>query len=207
MTIATTGAAFATTAGNARSVAGRRGAVSSIRWLCLSLALCCAACDRHKTPAAESTATVTLDEAAAATYPSENTAGGFLRLTDGRYEDSDLVNSELDELSASGDLDNDGSADRAVLLTTSTGGSGVFRELYVLRRAAQQLLVSQPALLGDRVEVNELHIDNGDVVVELVVQGADDPLCCPTQHVTYRFRLSGNSLQETTGQQRVYLKQ
>jgi hypothetical protein len=146
-------------------------------------------------------------EAANASYPSENTASGLLRLTDGHYEDDDLVSSELETLAALGDLDGDGSEDRAVLMVTSTGGSGIFRELYVLRRVQGQLQVSAPALLGDRVEVNGLAVDKGEVVVDLTVQGADDPLCCPTQPVVYRFRLNGNALVETSGQQRIYLKQ
>lgn len=169
------------------------------------LALLCTACEKKKAPVADNA--VTLAEAAHATYPSENTVSGFLKLNDGRYEDDDLVISELDDLSVTGDLDGDGSADRLVLLITSTGGSGIFRELHVLRRVNGKVQASQPAMLGDRVDVNDLRIEQGEAVVDLVVQGADDPLCCPSQSVTYRYRLSGDSLLEVTGQQRVYLKQ
>ena len=178
----------------------------------LLLAACAipAGCERKKEPAAGGNATaaaVTVDEAAAATYGTENTATGAMRLKDGHYEDGDRVAGDLDTLGAQGDLDGDGSEDRVVLLVTSTGGSGVFEDIYALRRVGGQLVVSAPGFLGDRVEVEDLRIEHGDIVVDLVVQGDNDPLCCPTQHVTYRFRLSGNALVETTGQQRVYLRE
>jgi len=178
-----------------------RRLVATLAALALVLA---AGCERK--PAAAPGITVNESEAANATYPSENTASGLLRLHDGQYADDDLVSSELDALDAIGDLDGDGSDDRVVLLVTSTGGSGIFRDLYVLRRVQGQLQVSAPALLGDRVAVNGLRVERGEIVVDLVVQGNDDPLCCPTQPVTYRFRLDGNALVETTGQQRIYLK-
>lgn len=174
----------------------------------LALVAITAGCEKKpSTPPAAGGVTVSESEAANATYPSENTATGLVRLTDGHYEDDDLVSSELEATDAVGDLDGDGAEDRVVLMVTSTGGSGIFREIYVLRRVQGQLKVSAPALLGDRVEVNGLRVENGEIVVDLVVQGADDPLCCPTQPVTYRFRLSGDALTEISGQQRVYLKQ
>lgn len=175
----------------------------------IACVLLIAGCERKEPPrdAGATEPAVSAAQAANATYPSENTASGSLTLANGHYEDSDLVNADLDGLAAIGDVDGDGVEDRAVLLVTSTGGSGVFRELYVLRRQGGALVVSAPALLGDRVEVNDLRIERGEIVTDLVVQGADDPLCCPTQAVTYRFRLVGNALTEITGQQRVFLKE
>ncbi len=178
--------------------------------LVVACALLVVACERREPapPAvADSSAGVTVAQAANATYPSENTESGRVSLVDGHYEDRDMVSADLDAMGATGDVDGDGAIDRAVLLVTSTGGSGVFRELYLLRQKGGALQVSAPALLGDRVEVNDLRIENGEIVVDLVVQGAEDPLCCPTLAVTYRFRLAGDVLVETTGQRRVYLKE
>lgn len=173
-------------------------------------ALALVACGKDPAPTTpDATATVagvSAADAAGATYTTDNTDSGTLRLVNGHYEDNDFVIAELEELQATGDLDNDGSADRAVVLSTSTGGSGTFRELYALRRVNGRLLVSEPALLGDRVVLNDLRIEHGEVVTDLVVQGANDPLCCPTQAVSYRFRLAGNVLTEISGQRRVYLK-
>lgn len=147
-------------------------------------------------------------DAAQARYSSEYSAGGTLQLVDGHYHDNELAAAELDSLEARGDLNGDGRDELAVLLITSTGGSGVFRDLYVLQRdAAGQLSVSTPGFLGDRVEVHGLRVERGEVAVDLLVQGENDPLCCPTQPVTYRFRLAGNTLTEISGQQRLYMKQ
>ncbi|MFZ5755364.1 MAG: hypothetical protein ACOY3X_00505 [Pseudomonadota bacterium] len=147
------------------------------------------------------------DEAGNASYASEYAASGTLKLVDGHYEDSDLTTADLDPLEARGDLDGDGREDLVVLLVTGAGGSGVFRDLHLLRRHGNVLQVSPPAFLGDRVDVTALRIEHGEVVADLVVQGENDPLCCPSVPVTYRFRLAGNALTETSGQRRVFLKQ
>lgn len=157
---------------------------------------------KHSAPAGISRA-----QAANTAYASEYVAGGVIKLADNHYEDSDLSSAELDALDARGDLDGDGVDDLVVLLNTGTGGSGLFRDLYVLRRQADGLQVSAPGFLGDRVEVQALRIEHGTLVVDLIVQGENDPLCCPTRPVTYRFRLANNELVETTGQRRVYLPQ
>lgn len=149
---------------------------------------------------------ITLAEAGNAGYPTENTDSGELLLRDGQYEDADLVSATLDDVSAAGDLDGDGAEDLAVVLVTSTGGSGVFRDLYVLRRTPAGLQVSAAGALGDRVVVNGMRVERGEVVVDLVVQRDTDPLCCPTLPVSYRFRLAGKELVELSGARRLHLK-
>lgn len=168
-----------------------------------------AACSPDPQPphAAADTGAISSAQAANSIYPSEYVAGGLLKLTDNHYEDSDLTSAELDPLRASGDLDGDGTKELVVLLNTGTGGSGLFRDLYVLRRQAGGLAVSAPGFLGDRVDVQALRIERDELVVDLVVQGENDPLCCPTRPVTYRFRLANNELVEITGQRRVFLPQ
>lgn len=177
----------------------------------LLAAILLAACSPEPQPpraaAGASAEAVSRDQAANSTYPSEYVAGGALKLTDNHYEDSDLTSAELDALQVSGDLDGDGADELVVLLNTGTGGSGLFRDLYVLRRQAGGLVVSAPGFLGDRVEVRALQIERAELIVDLVVQAENDPLCCPTQPVTYRFRLANNELVEITGQRRVFLPQ
>jgi hypothetical protein len=43
--------------------------------------------------------------------------------------------------------------------------------------------------LGDRVQINSLVIEEGEIVVDMVTQGPDDPMCCPTQEVVKRYEL------------------
>ena len=149
---------------------------------------------------------VTPREAANATFPSENSPGGRLVLREGNYADAEGLVAGLEPLTAGGDLDADGVAELAVVRVTGTGGSGQYRDLHVLSRAGNGVAVSQPGFLGDRVLVDALRIDGSEVVVDLRVQGPDDPLCCPTRATTYRFRLAGDRLVETTGNPRLYLQ-
>ncbi len=95
-----------------------------------------------------------------------------------------------------GDLDGDGQTDTAVLLAANTGGSGTF--IYLAAVALRDGRPVNPAttLLGDRVQVKSLSIDNGQIAVTLLTQGPDDPQCCPSQEVTRTFRLSGDQLIE-----------
>ncbi len=167
-------------------------------------------CGRDDPPPAPVAGNVGIQEseAANAAFPSDYVESGRITLVDGHYEDSDMVDADLAPMSVRGDLDGDGTEDLVVLLITSSGGTGIFRDLYLLRKnSSGKISVSAPIFLGDRVDVNALRIENGEIVADLVVQDADDPLCCPTQAVTYRFKVAGQDIIETTGQRRIYLKQ
>ncbi len=104
---------------------------------------------------------------------------------------------ELDENTvAYGDLNGDGIADAAVRLTVNTGGSGVFN--YLVTMVSRDGISQQAAsvLLGDRVKVNSISIGDGVITVDEIVQGPDEPLCCPTQPKTVKYRLIDGNLQE-----------
>lgn len=179
-------------------------------WLLVALvpALVVAGCGRDAPPPAAGNTGILEAEAANASYPGEYVENGTMQLVNGHYEDSDLVLADLSTMSARGDLDGDGREDLVVLLITSSGGTGIFRDLYLLRRSIDdKLMVSAPIFLGDRIDVLALRIENGEIVADLVVQGVNDPLCCPSQPVSYRFKIAGDEIIETTGQRRVYLKQ
>jgi hypothetical protein len=36
-------------------------------------------------------------------------------------------------------------------------------------------------LLGDRIQINALSIENNKIVVDMITHGPEDPMCCPTQ--------------------------
>ena len=48
--------------------------------------------------------------------------------------------------------------------------------------------------LGDRVQINSVQILNGQITVDMVQSGEDDPLCCPSEHVINTYELQGNEL-------------
>ncbi|MBP2678626.1 MAG: hypothetical protein H6Q82_1691 [Deltaproteobacteria bacterium] len=88
------------------------------------------------------------------------------------------------------DLDGDGIDDAAVLLGESPGGSGAFTYLAVAACRDGRAVNVGTIGLGDRVMIRTLAGRGGAIVVEFVVAGPGEPLCCPTRkgRNTYRLR-------------------
>ncbi len=129
-----------------------------------------------------------------------------VQLTDGKYEGKPFVEGGasrptvtfVDPFYAFGDLNGDGLKDAAVILAENSGGSGVF--LYLAAVVDQNGTPANVAtqLLGDRVEIKSVAIDGGEIVIDMVTQGPNDPFCCPRLEVTLRYRLEGDRLVEQT---------
>jgi hypothetical protein len=99
----------------------------------------------------------------------------------------------------SGDLNGDDQADAAVTLAENSGGSGTFIYLAaVLDRNGEPENVAT-TLLGDRVQVQSIAIEDARIVVEGLSFAPDDPMCCPTQETVWTFELQGTELVEVTG--------
>jgi hypothetical protein len=82
----------------------------------------------------------------------------------------------------------------AIVLASTGGGSGTFYSLH-----AVQPLDGTPAevaytMLGDRVKVERVAIDDNLILVDLITHGPNDPLCCPTQAVVQAYALEGTQL-------------
>jgi hypothetical protein len=138
-----------------------------------------------------------------AEYESLTAMEGTIRLSDGVFRRpaaegsaSEVSISLLPETLALGDLDGDGVADAAVALAVSSGGSGTFISLAALRSEEGEPRHVAAVFLGDRVRVTSLGIDSGEITIDLVTHAATDPLCCPTQVTTRRFRLNQGNLVE-----------
>jgi heat shock protein HslJ len=82
----------------------------------------------------------------------------------------------------------------AVVLVTSMGGSGNFYELALLSRQADAWVNTDTVLLGDRVKVHSVAIENNIVVVAMTRHGPQDPQCCPTLAVQRRYTIQDNRL-------------
>ena len=95
---------------------------------------------------------------------------------------------------ARGDLDGDGREEAAVLLLESAGGSGLNTWLAIVAEREGAARNVATTLLGDRIQVMRFAIADGRVVVEAVVAGPDEPLCCPTRKVRRRFALAETEL-------------
>ena len=155
-------------------------------------------------PAAASTpaqsAELTPEALANATYSSDYAATGEITLVDGQAEEEIAPGSAsklvvtLIEPTAFGDLDGDGVDDAAVLLASNSGGSGTFIDLHAVLDEDGEPVDAASAFLGDRVQVNRLTIEDGQIVVDMIAQGPNDPMCCPTQRVQRTYVLEDDAL-------------
>ncbi len=152
-----------------------------------------AGCERGASPP------LTAEALRNASYHAEYVEQGRVSLHDGRYENDGEtpVRITLLDRTAFGDLDGDGAIDAAVLLACETGGSGVFVQLAPVFNRQGRPLNPGTTFLGDRVKIERLRIEDGQVVVDLVTQGPDDPMCCPTRREARSYRLRGRALELT----------
>ena len=93
---------------------------------------------------------------------------------------------------AFGDLDGDGVDDAIVVLVSSGGGTGIFYQLVAVTQ--RNGIVETPAVksLGDRIMINQINITNRIVTVDMITQGPDDPLCCPTERQVFKLKAQGS---------------
>jgi hypothetical protein len=127
---------------------------------------------------------------------------GDFTLTDGVYyrtpptvqESPEIYTTRMTSNLFYGDMNFDGWEDVGVILTTQNGGTGHFFELaLVLNQNGTPYNISTVSL-GDRVVVQSGYVQDGILGVTMLTQGPNDPLCCPSQLETRRFRLDGNRL-------------
>ena len=133
------------------------------------------------------------------TYTSEFTQDGTATLVDGTYEEAAAPGSAtmttvtlLPEYTATGELNGEPAA--AVILATDPGGSGTFVDLAVVTEVDGEPTNVAVTGLGDRVQINSVTIENNQIVVDMLTQGPDDPMCCPSQQVEQTYELQADQL-------------
>jgi heat shock protein HslJ len=124
-----------------------------------------------------------------------------IQLSDGKYEGKPFVEGgasrptvDFVDLNAFGDLNGDGIDDAAVFLGENSGGSGVFVYLAAVLEQSGAPVNVATRLLGDRVQLKAVSIEDGNIVVSMITQGPDDPFCCPTLEVKQSYELQGDQL-------------
>jgi hypothetical protein len=126
-----------------------------------------------------------------ASYTTRET--GKVTLQNGKYDDrANQINMQLVNrpgLIATGDLNGDRVDDMVTLLSGNTGGSGIFVYLVAGMQEGSQTVPTTPILLGDRVRVQSIRIADGKVTVDMIEQGPNDPMCCPTVRVEKTYEL------------------
>jgi hypothetical protein len=123
--------------------------------------------------------------------------GNTVTLTNGGYQEgsgAEITSVTMTESIAFGDLNGDGLEDAAVILVENGGGTGQFKSVVAMINQGGVPVQAGVAQLGDRVQVNSLAIQAGRVMLDMLVQGPNDPLCCPTQPVTQSYQLFVNGL-------------
>jgi len=144
--------------------------------------------------------TLTMNELKNAEYQSEFSANGRVKLTNGIYKERIVPNSAseliitLSDKVAYGDLNGDGKEDAAVILITDPGGSGTFRHLAIVTNQNGRPKHVASHLLGDRVKIKSLSVRTGEIAVEMITHGPNDPMCCPALEVTQNYLLQDNKL-------------
>ncbi len=113
----------------------------------------------------------------------------------------------VDDRVAFGDLDADGIADAAVVAYLNSGGSGTFIYLIAVLDRDGAPVQAAHAFLGDRVRPQSLAIQGGEIRVESLAHGPDDPLCCPSVIDTRAFVLRGDRLEPGMESPRLTLDQ
>jgi heat shock protein HslJ len=180
------------------------------RFLILTATLSAVACAGGQTRIAETQAAPELDALRNAEYRGIQEQSPVI-LVDGRWEGppsapggaSRPTVTFVSDFVITGDLDEDGEPDAAVLLAGSGGGTGENIYLAVVTREDGRLVNKATALIGDRVKIRAGRCEDGRVVLDLLRAGPADALCCPGELATVSWILKDASLEtvadEATG--------
>jgi len=93
-----------------------------------------------------------------------------------------------------GDLNFDNIEDAIVILKSRSGGTGVTVELAAVINDNGKPRNVSTIILGDRVQVESMNITSGIVTLNMLIQGPNDGLCCPTLPVIWSWKLINNDL-------------
>jgi hypothetical protein len=139
-----------------------------------------------------------------AEYLIELASNGKAQLKAGFFEEEAAPSSatktkiQLGKIQAVGDVNSDGLEDAVVTLVVDPGGSGTFTYLALVLNQAGEPKPLAAVLLGDRIIVKSLALQNGNVQVTMLTRKPDEPMSTePTVEVKRIFNLQGNQLVES----------
>ena len=101
-----------------------------------------------------------------------------------------------------GDVDGEMGSEAIVLLSSTGGGSGefVYVAVFGVRDGALANLGTAP--VGDRARLQNLWLERGKVVMDVIEAGPNDPACCPTQVTRKTFGMDGGALKQLSSEVR-----
>ena len=101
-----------------------------------------------------------------------------------------------------GDVDGEMGSEAIVLLSSTGGGSGefVYVAVFGVRDGALANLGTAP--VGDRTRLQNLWLERGKVVMDVIEAGPSDPACCPTQVTRKTFGMDGGAFKQLSSEVR-----
>jgi heat shock protein HslJ len=144
----------------------------------------------------------TLEELKYATYTGLQDLARPVTLEDGRWEGEPFEPGAASRPSVvlapgfrlTGDLDGDGAEEAVVVLAHSSGGSGTFDHLAVVKRTPEGPRNVATTALGDRVGIRAARVEGGKLLVSVVRAGEMDAMCCPGELADLGWTLAGGKL-------------
>jgi len=139
----------------------------------------------------------TLKEIKNASYSGIEGLKGSVKLVDGRWKGrpykkgsaSRPVVSLIGDFRITGDLDGDGTDDAVVLLNYAPGGTGQLLHLALMARKKGKIQNLATALIGDRVQIRGVRIEQKRIFVDVIQAGPKDAMCCPGEVTTREWTL------------------
>jgi heat shock protein HslJ len=139
----------------------------------------------------------TLKEIKNASYSGIEGLKGSVKLVDGRWKGrpykkgsaSRPVVSLVGDFRITGDLDGDGTDDAVVLLNYAPGGTGQLLHLAVMTRKKGKIENLATTLIGDRVQIRDVRIEQKRIFVDVIQAGPKDAMCCPGEVTTREWTL------------------
>jgi len=125
-----------------------------------------------------------------------------VQLTDGKFEHgtqggTDSISVAVSDFIAVGDLNADGTDEVAALVSENYGGTGVFVFLAVYANENGRLTFQNSTMVDDRPQLQTLSIESGEIFLDTIIHGPDEPMCCPTLRTTRHYRWVDNQLDMT----------
>ncbi len=134
-------------------------------------------------------------------YTSDISSYGYVLVVDGSYREKydvesamELILSIPEQYITVGDLNADGINDAATILVADPGGSGTFYYLHTVINGYSYFYDAAADTLGDRIKIESIKINEGDINIDMVIHKDEDPLCCPTDKVNRVYRFKDNQL-------------
>ena len=139
----------------------------------------------------------TLKEIKNASYSGIEGLKGSVKLVDGKWKGrpykkgsaSRPVISLIGDFRITGDLDGDGTDDAVVLLNYAPGGTGQLLHLALMARKKGKIQNLATALIGDRVQIRDVRIEQKRIFVDVIQAGPKDAMCCPGEVTTREWTL------------------